>query len=315
MRLRNQVDTVRTRLLLYFLARFVDERCEGAQEIEVVSLLVSKGWISKVLQPFLEVHFHKWLAAGRVYVRLVELLGVGEGILIFLPLLGPSTWEQKCSLGTEQGDLIVSSLCTMGVPAEASVIRDDKRSGHAVVEEMMQHFFDQSPSNFVICDPSHGSAASQGGRRVRRPRSRLAKPRRTGRVPRSPPNPASHHRRPDNASSGSEFSWLADGVYSPSPAGLETPETASAQSEYCRVLPVDPRLEGTPRRRWCSPRRGDSATGGYAMRHSSAPHLSKGSPPTCNALCGECLCRAWASLGCGVQRATRLKLISLAIAK
>lgn len=234
---QNQVDTVRMRLLLYFLARFVDERCEGAQEDVVVFLLVDSGWISKTLQPYLEMNLKKWLAAGRVYARLVELLGVGAGILIFLPLFGSSTWEQKCSLVREQGEMIAYALHRLGVLEAASVIRDDNRSAHAVVQEIVQHLFEQSP-NLVMCNISAAFGPLKGKKRIRRPRSTQSRRLRR--------RLASPRRPPDDASSGSELSWPVDSVYSPSPAGTETPETASEQSEYCRVLPVDPRLQGTP---------------------------------------------------------------------
>ncbi|KAJ5522993.1 hypothetical protein N7494_013179 [Penicillium frequentans] len=83
-----QIDRVRRRLLLCFLAWIVDGKIHavGTQD-DVAMLLVQAQLISEVSQECVVKYLEEWLSRGRQYLRLAEKLD-GAGALIFLPLWG-----------------------------------------------------------------------------------------------------------------------------------------------------------------------------------------------------------------------------------
>ncbi|KAJ6117953.1 hypothetical protein N7523_005704 [Penicillium sp. IBT 18751x] len=150
------INTIHTRLLLYFFARFVDEKLEDVRDLDrVVQLVLESGWISnepEIIALFKD-NFSKWLRAGRRYVGLVELLDVGEGVIIFLPPIKPSTWESHCPRAGTYANQIKTKLHEMGVSAAADA-RHDGWTAHEVVREVVEHLFAQSSTSFVPCQPA-----------------------------------------------------------------------------------------------------------------------------------------------------------------
>ncbi|KAJ6117971.1 hypothetical protein N7523_005722 [Penicillium sp. IBT 18751x] len=53
-------------------------------------LVVESGWISNKpgLIALFKDNFFKWLKAGKRYMGLVEVMGAGEGVIVFFPLIG-----------------------------------------------------------------------------------------------------------------------------------------------------------------------------------------------------------------------------------
>ena len=151
-----QINTIHTRLLLYFLARFVDEKLQDVRDLDrVVMLVLESGWISnrpELIAPF-KANLPKWLKAGKSYMGLVELMGVGEGVIIFIPQLKRSTWESHCPREGATANRIKDKLQDMGVPAAASIKRHG-RTGHEVVQKLMKLLLTQSSISFVRCDPA-----------------------------------------------------------------------------------------------------------------------------------------------------------------
>ncbi|KAJ5117663.1 hypothetical protein N7448_011295 [Penicillium atrosanguineum] len=171
-----QINTIHTRLLVYFLARFVNEKLTDTRDMDqVVKLVVDSGWISPnpgLIDLFKE-NFLKWLKAGKRFIGLVELLGVGAGVIIFVPLIRASTLESHCPRTGPYAHSIKEKLQDMGVPAAASSRRDGW-TGHEVVQTLMEHLFAQSTISFVSCDPATEppatiSPATETRRWLRRP--------------------------------------------------------------------------------------------------------------------------------------------------
>jgi hypothetical protein len=232
---QNQINTIRTRLLLYFLALFVDKEIPFVRDINTVaSLVVDKGLISEDLKKNLP----DWLRAGRRYVGLVDLLNAGLGILIFLPLLSPSTWESHCPLTGMYVDSIKHKLKSMGVPEAANATRYGGRTGHDVVQELMEDCFPRSSINFVTCDPATGSPSTGSARFIRKPRDSYSQPRSS----------------PDDFSSDSERPETAHGPGSPFAPYSRSPTRDPRLSECCHVFKAgDPLVDPTLLRSQYSP--------------------------------------------------------------
>ena len=227
---QTQINTIRRRLLLYFLARFVDGKIKDVRDMDrVVTLVVDSGWISPEpeLLSLLKENLPRWLKAGRRYVGLVHLMNAGLGVLIFLPLLTDSTWESHCPRTGMYVDAILEKLRSMGVPEEANAKRHGDLTGDDIVRELWEELFAQSSVNFVACNPATVSPSTGGVRFIRKPRDLYSQPRDS----------------PGDFSSDSERWEPESSADSPSPT--DTPGTS--WSEFCRVFtvedpPVDPRL-------------------------------------------------------------------------
>ncbi|KAJ5152518.1 hypothetical protein N7492_009798 [Penicillium capsulatum] len=228
METQSRVDTVRGRLLLYFLALLVDERIPNVKEVTVVAALVLKtGWIAPELSSALQDNLPKWLAGGRSYVRLARELD-GAGSLIFLPLITRSDWEHHCHPDGSYGGRILELLRLLGVPQAAREQQPDgSRNAHDVVGALVQHWFAAcavDPIHFVSCDPS---------------RPKLPEPGRRIRDPRPPPRPrrGPSLRRWQSSSPRSQASTGPDGPLS----GQEPLFDAHApERDLCHVVPSPP---------------------------------------------------------------------------
>lgn len=177
---QERVDSVRWRLLLYFLARFVDEKIHDVRDAGAMAqLLADAGWISRGREEALARHLRNWLKAGRNYVELASALE-GPGALIYLPLWGRTMWEHHCHPGGGWWSQIVRLLRQRGVPTAAKRKRHDDRDAHQVVDALLQHWSQQCGISFLSCRPSPTPPPSRPLRRRGQKKSRR------GTVPDSP---------------------------------------------------------------------------------------------------------------------------------
>lgn len=181
---QEQVDRVRQRLLLCFLAWCVQEKIQavGTQD-DVATLLVQSQLISEASLESVKKFIAGWLSKGRQYLSLAELLG-GVGAVIWLPFWGESNWYHHCHAGSDTADELVALLRARGVMRDASQERYDGRNAYDVVRKLFKALLDRSDHTFVHYEAT--SPSRPVAQRVRRSRLRDRRERSPA-IPSTPP--------------------------------------------------------------------------------------------------------------------------------
>lgn len=172
MRTQERIDKVRGRLLQYFLARFVERHISNARDVkQVTRQVLDRGLIAPEVMPNLVNNLQTWVAGGRCYMQLARVLG-GAGVLIYLPLIGSSSWETHCRPSGMYGDQNYKLVRRIRVPQAANEERWASNVGkyldaHQLVESLVDDFLEECASSLVNDAPD---STQTGGLRFRRGR-------------------------------------------------------------------------------------------------------------------------------------------------
>lgn len=240
---QGQLDRIRQRLLLCFLALVVQEKLPaiGTQD-DVATLLVQSHLISEDSREWVAKSLDEWLSKGRQYLFLAENLH-GAGALIFLPLWGESTWYHHCHASGKDVDEIVALLEARGVTRDASEIRRDGRSAYDVADKLFQGLINRSGFFFVPYEATSSSPQQVPPRNpIRRYRQRR-QPSRRGRssiVPCSSPTVGQQTAQEllQQHLVGFRPSPSVDAAGSCTPEMINSPSATLSHEDDCRVFCV-----------------------------------------------------------------------------
>ncbi|KAJ6019802.1 hypothetical protein N7499_003097 [Penicillium canescens] len=246
---QDQINTIRRRLLLCFLAEFVNERIQCAGTMgNMIALLVEANLVSPGSMQDKQVR--DWRTAGGKYLALGKELG-GLGSILCIPPCAPSDYETHYhprSKGHEREE-IIQLLQEQVLPA-ARRKRQDGRNAYEVVDVLRKHWRKKCPK-IMFGRNLNGRQETSTTKHCRIRQSRTSP--QTSRPGTPPPETRPpmdemvlQWRFPPSASqSPGDSSYLASGGVSPTQlsfltSSLATYDDVATYDDNCRVLPSTP---------------------------------------------------------------------------